>query len=440
MAAVSFSGLATGLDTGSIVAQLVELKRAPVYRLQARVQGYEAQKKALDTFKTKLLALQTAAKGMDSVGEFSSLKATSSDEEAITVSADSGAAPGSYKIDVTKLAVPQKDISQGYDSKADSLGSGLMSFTVNGETTDLTLVGYTSLESLATKINNDVAGVSASIVYDGSETGGYRLVMSSSESGSDAAFSVDMSGMSGGLTPIMTNSQLAGDAEFTVDDIPITGTGNNPTEVISGLSLDLLKIGTSTVTIETDVEGISENVQALVDSYNDLFGFIETQSAVGGDLRDNPTLRAVSSRMQSIFSSSLSGGLGDISLMSQVGIKRGEGRLLSFEASDFKDALTANFGGVRDLFIEREGNLGKTYLIDQAVEGMTDSIDGLFRISKDALDTKIDNADGSIERYERSIESYRLTITRRFTAMEQMVSQLNAQGAYLSGIQSNMNN
>ncbi len=350
MAAVSFSGLATGLDTGSIVAQLVELKRAPVYRLQARVKGYEAQKKALDTFKTKLLALQTAAQNIDTAGEFSSLKATSSDEDAITVTAGSDAAPGSYNILVTDLATAQKDVSQGYDSKLDSLGSGLMSFTVNGETTDLTLVGYTSLESLAAKINNDVAGVSASIVFDGSETGGYHLVMSSTESGGDAAFSVDMSGMSGGLTPLMTNEAPAADAVFSVDGIEITGSGNNVTDVISGLSFNLLDAGTglTTLKIETDDEGISENIKALVDSYNDLFGFIETQSGAEGDLRDSPTLRAAASRMQNIFSSSLSGGLGDLSLMSQVGIKRGEGRQLSFDAAKFKEALSNDFGGVRD--------------------------------------------------------------------------------------------
>ena len=436
MAAVSFSGLATGLDTGSIIEQLVELKRMPVYRLQARVQGYEAQKEALDTLKAKLLALQTAAQNMDSVGEFSSLKASSSDEDAMLVTADSDAAPGRYKIDVTSLADSQKDISQGYDSRADSLGSGLMSFTVNGETTDLTLVGYTSLESLAETINNDVAGVSATIVYDGSETGGYRLVMSSSEAGSDGAFSVDMSGMSGGLTPIMTNTQPAVDAVFSVDGISITGSGNNPSDVISGLTLDLLDAGTGPtyITIETDTEGISENVSLMVDAYNDLYSFIQDQSGAEGDLRDNPTLRSVSSRMESIFSSGLTGGLGALTLLSQVGIKRGEGRLLAFDSSDFKDALSDDFGSVRDLFIEREGNLGKSYLIDQAVEDMTDSIDGLFRISNDALDSKIGFADDSIERYERSIESYRLTMTRRFTAMEQMVAQLNAQGSYLSSI------
>jgi len=434
MSAISFSGLATGLDTAGIVAQLVELKRRPIYRLQKRRSGYETQIKALSTFKDKLKALQSAANNMDTSSEFSSLKASSSDSDFFTVTADSDAAPGSFEIDVTKLATAQKEVSQGFDSNLDSMGTGIVSFTVDGETTDLTLIGYTSLQSLATKINNDVAGVSASLVNDGSGTGAYHLVLSSEAAGSTGAFTFDFSGLSGGVAPVMTNNQLAADAELTIDNIPVTATSNNPTDVISGLTLNLVDIGSATVTIERDSEGISNKVKALVDAYNDVFSFVTKNTAADGDLHSNPTLRAVASRIESIFTSSLDGGLGDKTLLAQVGIKRADARQIKFEQSDFDTALADDFSGVRDLFIEREGNLGKTYLIDQAIDDMTDSIDGLFKISTDAINKKIDYADQNIERYERGIESYQLTLTRRFTAMEQMVSQLQAQGNYLQTV------
>lgn len=441
MPMINFSGLATGLDTGSIVSQLVELKRAPIYRLQKRRTGFENQMKALDSLKAKLVALQDAAKGIDTAAEFSALKTTVANEDALTVAAGSGAAAGSYEINVTQLARAQKTTSQGYDSKLDSVGSGTLSFTVNGETTDLNLVGFNSLESLANKINNDVAGIGASIVFDGSTTGGYHLVLSAAEAGTAGAFSVDASGLSGGVTPILTTSvdHTARDAQLTVDGIAVTASSNNPSDVISGLTLNLLSDteGPTTVTVATDSAGIGDSVQTLVDKYNDLFSFISEQSGASGTLRDNPTLRAVASRIEGIFTSSLSGGLGDVSLFSQVGITRGDARQIKFDKDKFTEALSNDFGGVRDLFIEREGNLGKTYLIDQAVENMTDSIDGLFRISNDALNKKMEYADSSIERYERSIASYQLTLERRFTAMEQMVSQLQAQGNYLSSFMSN---
>lgn len=436
MSSVSFGGLATGLDTGSIISQLVELKRIPIYRLEADMQGYESQKKALSTLKTKLIALQDAAKGLDTANEFSSLAASSSDEDFLTVAADSDAAPGNYTIEIQSLATAQKEVSQGYDSLNDSVGSGIMSFTVGGETIDLNLVGFNSLESLKSEINDNVAGVSASIVFDGNETGGYHLVLSASEAGSDGSFSVDVSALSGGITPLLENKAAAADAVILVDGITVN-TSNSSNDIISGLTLDLhdAEVGkVMQVRVEVDTEGIAEKVKGFVDTYNDLFSYIESQKVTGADLRSNPSLRSVANRVDRIFTSSLSGGLGDKTLFSQVGISRAAGNQLEWSEEDFVDALNDDFSGVRDLFIEREGNLGKTYLIDQAVEDMTDSLDGLFKISNDALDSKIDTAEKRIERYETSVASYQLTMERKFTAMEMLVSSLQSQGSYLSSI------
>ncbi len=442
MSNIAFSGLATGLDTASIVAQLVELRRAPMYRLQGRKKSFETQISALANMKTKLLAMQDAMAALDTASEFSSLSATSNDEDFMTVSAGSEAAAGNYSIEVISLATSQKTISQGYDSVAESMGSGIISFNVDGETTDLNLAGYTSLESLKNMINNDVDGVSASIINDGTGSGNYRLVLSGEEPGSDNAFTVDVSGLSGGSTPLFTTAadQQASDAEIIVDGTTVIMGSNSSDEVISGLTLNLHKITDSethqtiNIKVEVDSTGIAEKVKTFVDKYNELFAFIEEQGGIDGDLHGNPTLRSVASRIENLSISSLQGGLGSITSFHQVGISRGDGRQLKWDETKFKEALDDDFNGVRDLFIEREGNLGKSYLFDQAIENMTDSIDGLFKISTDALNKKIDYADQGIDRYERSIESYRLTMERKFTAMEMMVSQLQAQGSYLSGM------
>ncbi len=434
MSAISFSGLATGLDTASIVDQLVEIKRAPIYRLQDDTKSYQNQITALDTLKTKLLALQTAAQAIDTANEFSSLAASSSDDTILGVTAGTDAAAGSYDIVVNSLATAQKDISQGYDSTSTSVGEGIISFTVNGTTTDLNLTGFNSLESLKNQINNDVPGVNASIVFDGASTGGYHLVLSSTEAGSDGAYTVDMSGMSGGTTPILANEQVAEDASLTIDGIAVTATSNNSSDVISGLTLNLKSadIGTTVhVNVSMDTEGISEKVSSMVDAYNDLFTYINSQNEKEADLRSNPTLRSVGNRVENLFISGLSGGLGDITNFFQVGITRGDDRQLVFDKTDFADAIASDFSGARDLFIEREGNLGKMYLLDSAIDDMTDNFEGLFKISTDSLNRKIDYADDSIARYERSVESYRTTMERKFTAMEAMVAQLQAQGNYL---------
>lgn len=437
MSSVAFSGLVTGLDTGNIVAQLVELRRAPIYRLEQRKQGYQSQISALGTLKTKLLALQEAAQNLDTSNEFSALTATSSNEDVLRVDAANDATPGSYTISVESRAVAQKDVSQGYDSRSDSVGSGTLSFTVNGSTTDLELVGVTTLESLANEINNNVEGVGATIIYDGSDTGGYRLVLTGADAGTDNSFSVDASGLSGGTTPIFTNQVAAADAQLLVDGITVTAGSNQPSDIIDGLTLDLVSASPGEniyVDVGRDAEGIAENVKSLVDAYNDLKRFMLDQGAAEADLRGNATLRSVGWRIDNIMSSALTGGLGNVGSFHEIGITRGSDGLLEWDADDFAEALSADYGGVRDLLIERDGNVGKASLLDTAIDDMTDSVDGLFKSSTDILNQKIRYADSSIARYERSVETYKLTLERKFTAMEAMVSQLQAQGSYLTSI------
>jgi len=437
MSTVSFTGLATGLDTATLVSQLVELRRTPIYRLESQRKSYENQIAALGTLKSKLEALQAAAQKLDTANEFASLTATSSDETVLTVAAGSTAAPGTYDITVNALALAQKSRSQGFDNTLVAVGEGTLTFTVGGEAQSLELSGYTSLEDLAARINSEISGVSATIVYDGSPTGGYYLTLTG-EAGTAGAFTVDSSGLSGGTAPTFTEVQAAADASLTIDGLAVTATSNHLEGVISGLTLDLQAVsavGTSVrVAVATDAAGVQEQVQGFIDAYNDLFSFLETETKTGGKLEGNATARTVGQRMENVMSASLSTG-GAYTILAQIGIERQQGtRTLKFDESKFETALADNYAAVRDLFIEREGSIGKASLVDAAVEDLTDSIDGVFKIGTDSLNRRIDSADQTIERYEMSLENYRTTLERKFLAMESAVSLLQAQGNYLSSI------
>jgi len=436
MSTVSFSGLATGLDTANIVDQLVEIKRLPIYRLQSRRKGFEAQISALGKFKSKLLALQEAAQKLDTASEFGATKAVSSDEDILKVTTGSDAVPGNYDIVVNTLARAQKSVSQGFDTPLNDVGTGTVSFDVGGTVTTLDISSFTNYEALADRINAEVDGVNASIVFDGSDTGGYHLVLTG-EAGTDSAFSVDTSGLSGGVTPAFTQTQAATDATLTVDGMPVTASGNQLEDVISGLTLDLRSADPGTtvhVEVTMDTEGIKEQVSGFVDAYNDFVSYYETATGADGDLEGNPSARSVLNRVENLMIASHDGEAGNFTLLAQIGIERTRDKTLKFDETKFAEALADDFNAVRDLFIEREGNTGKAGLLDDAVEELTDSIDGVFKYGTDALNRKIKNADASIERYERSIDNYRTTLERKFLAMESMVAQLQAQGSYLSSM------
>lgn len=436
MSSISFAGLATGLDTARIVDQLVDLKRIPIRRMQAQRQHFQNQISALGTLKTKLEAFQSAAKALKTANDFASLKATSSNDSVLTVTTGSSAAPGTYDISVEALALAQKSRSQGFDNTFVDMGEGDLVLNVGGQDHTLTLTGHTTLTELATRINNEITGLSANIVFDGSETGGYHLILTG-EAGTVNAVTIDASGLSGGTAPVFTTTQEATDASLLVDGLAVTASGNSLSGVISGLTLDLHSASPGTtvqVRVSTDTEGVKEQVKSFVDAYNDLFGFVEQELKTEGKLAGNASARSLGQRIENVMTA-FGGGGGTYTSLAQIGIERQQGtRTLKFDESKFTEALTADYASVRDLFIERDGNVGKAALIDEAINQLTDRVDGVFKLGNDSLDRRIKNIDGTIERYERSIENYRTTMERKFRAMESTVSLLQAQGSYLSSM------
>jgi flagellar hook-associated protein 2 len=435
MSTISFGGLASGLDTGSIISQLIAIRRIPITRMQEQQKTYEQQISALKDLKSKLLALREAAAALDIPSEFAALAASSTDESFLTAAANGLAAPGRYDITINSLASYQKDISEGYASLAENVGTGIVHITVGGETTDIDLSApVNSLSDLQSAINSAGIGVNATLLNDGSDTTPFRLVLTSAESGDEAAYTMDFSGLTGGTAPTMTNVSTAQNASLTIDTIPVTSASNIVSSAVTGLTLNLLDAdpeSSISVSVETDPSAIEDKIQALVDAYNALFTYISEQNSETGTLRGHSALRTVRNSMQQLFALPLTEAAGDFSLLAQVGISQAEGGQIAYDSEKFAEALGESFANVRDLFVQRGESLGKAYLVRTAIDNLTDSIDGVFKISTKGLEAKIDNLDDSIARYERSVESYQTLLERKFTAMESMVSALQAQGNYL---------
>ena len=351
----------------------------------------------------------------------------------MSATAGPGAAAGNYTLIVDRLATARKMVSQGYDGEGALVGSGTLGWAAGGESGTITVAEGTTLVGLRDAINAQAAGVTASIINDGSASGGSRLVLSAAETGTAGDFSLDLAGLSGAGSPAFTDLQVAADASFTVDGLAVTSSSNRPADVISGLALDLRQTGGPvTITVDRNDEAMAAKVEALVNAYNDLADFTATQLAPEGALQGNSTLRMVRDRIDTLFTTPQA--TGDVTLFSQLGISRDRQGRLEWDAEAFESALAQDFGAVRDFFANADGVSGKGVLIGQAVDDMTDLASGLFKISSDSLDSRIRTADRNIERYERSIDAYRATLERRFRAMETMVARLQAQGSYLNGI------
>src|SRR5438046_3070250 len=90
MTAVTFTGLSSGIDTASLVSQLVAAERAPADVIAGHQSDLNAQKGIVGGLSSALAALGTAMHGLDIASEAQPRKASSSDGH-VTVAASSGA-------------------------------------------------------------------------------------------------------------------------------------------------------------------------------------------------------------------------------------------------------------------------------------------------------------------------------------------------------------
>jgi flagellar hook-associated protein 2 len=151
---------------------------------------------ALDSLSIKLSSLKSSAEKLNDVSMFNtkSVAVTSAGTDTyLSATTTSGAAAGSYTVYVDQLAQAHKIASQGWaDENSTAIldsgsypSGGNFSFRIgdSGAITDIQISATTTLQELRDMINSADAGVSATILNDGTDTNSYRLVLTSDTTG-----------------------------------------------------------------------------------------------------------------------------------------------------------------------------------------------------------------------------------------------------------------
>ena len=175
---ISFSGLASGLDTSSIITQLTTTAQLPITQLNTQITGYNSQLSDWQTLNTNLASLQTAVTALSNQSSYNVPSANSSNSAAATITTQIGAALGSHSLTVSQLASAQEVVSTPVSSGTTALGQN-GSFTINGKTVQINTSD--ALTDVASKINAAGAGVNATVINVG--TNDYRLIVNSTQTG-----------------------------------------------------------------------------------------------------------------------------------------------------------------------------------------------------------------------------------------------------------------
>ncbi|WP_028579332.1 flagellar filament capping protein FliD [Desulfogranum japonicum] len=446
--AIQFSGLATGLDTGSIIDQLMAVEELPIARLQADKTWLNNRLAAFTELNSRLTSFADSIKSLGDSDSLLKRSVKQSSESYLTASVSSEALTGtSYQVEVVSLAQAQKSVSAGGFTSKDSadFGTGTLSFMVDGTSHSVDITSEdNSLEGIMNAINEADIGISAAIINDGSASP-YRLMLVGDNVGQ--SFSMDDSGLTGGTESLGAYEdetgtvnppiQASAQAHIRVDTLDIYANSNTLTEAIPGVTLDLLqaKAGeTTNVSINLDKASIKANIENFAKGYNEVVSFITGQSVIneegGGVLSGDSGINSIKRHLQSMLTQPFSNS-GVFKTLSQLGFETQKDGTLVVNDEILGKAVDENLDSVVSLLAGDNEN-GLATQFQDYLESMTSSTDGMLKGRKDSIDSNINRIDGRIEIMEMRLDQRRSTLEAQFSAMESLVSSLNSQGSFLT--------
>jgi flagellar hook-associated protein 2 len=302
---LSVGGLASGLDTTSLINGLLQLERNKVTRAEEKKTSYEVKLDKFTELSTKLQEFADLAKGMDKLTAFNLFKSVSSNDSLATIEGDTDATSGNYDVKVLGLANSQKVASGSFASQLGALG---LSGSFNLSTTEdyqknspletsvqIDISSTDSLKDIVGKINRAKgSGATASIVNMGNND--YRLMLTATQEGTKA-FTMDAVGgstiLSGtGLDLVSGNESIRTDFNFRLaaGGAASTTTALVGNELFYGLGTGHSATAGDTISwTATDANGNSQDGSLVLggaSTMQDLLDAVKAEFDDGGDQVD----------------------------------------------------------------------------------------------------------------------------------------------------------
>lgn len=449
MANVQFGGLISGLDVNALISGLVKAEGRSIEVLKGQKAGFQAKDAVITSVIGSLASLRSAALNLSVSTDFSRRQAASSNEAVLSASAGTTAQLGSSLITVDKLANAQSVQSTSFAGTTAALGTGTLTLTIGGVATNIVVdSANNTLTGLKDAINNSAAKVNASIVNVGSGTADYRLVVESEATGTVNAVTISGT-LTGGADPFAGGGQVvqaASDARLSVNGLAVTRSSNTITDVLPGVTLTLLNEGdgdgvietsdaSAKVTVTNDSGAVQAALEKLVSSFNAVNKIINDQFTVKpnsdrqGVAAGDASLRGVAARLRQELSAA-GGTSSRYRSLSDVGIAFQKDGSLTLDSAKLANALSDDATAVSHLFIGLQNGIGKR--IPDTVDDFVSAIDGTLTFRQSGIGQSIKRIDDKIAQEEARLVAMEQRLTKQFTALEKIVSQLKSQGEYLT--------
>lgn len=434
----SIGGLASGLDTATLVNQLMQLEAVSQTKLKNQVVTKNTVIDELQAANTRVAALATQAQELAKADTWNALRTTSS-LAGVTVAATSDAAATSFQVKVNTVATTS-GIALTQTAGIDDVlvpvdpATGTRTLTVTHASGESVTVdtGDGTLRSIAAALNATDAGTGVRATTLQVSSGQYRLVVDSTATGAGSDFTLATStgDLLGG--PEAARTRVGTDASIEVAGFTLTSATNTFDDVMPGISITLAattKAGeTSEVAVTRDAGERVAAIKKLVDEINAI-----TTAAGGatGALGRESSVRALRDAFYPVLYPA------DGSSMSEFGLEVDRTGKLTFDETKFSDAYAADptkvaaaFGAGTDTFATRVATIAEQFSTPKT---------GVLSMAINAQESAIDSLNDSIAAWDNRLEVRRRTLERTYSALEVALSNLQSSGTYLTSQFASMN-
>ena len=450
--AFAVGGLMSGLDTESIISQMMQLERRPITLLQRQEASYQSQISGIGTLKSVLAELQTAASALKEVDIFEGFSAKSGNTEILSATASDTAIAGTYSVEVTQLAEAQSIKSSAFaDSDTTEIGTGTVSIQLGTNTAVEVVIDadHSTLSGIATAINDSGAEVTAGVLYDGTN---YYLTMTGKETGVTNTITIDVTVDDVDSDPVETAVGLSRlevvtvdndplDAQLTVNNNPVTRASNTIDDLFQGVSLTLKKAEVGTqfdVTVSRNVSRVTSKINDFVDKYNSALTALKAvqvsnpETGEIGSLQGDSTPRLLQTQLQNMLYTSVDGVASQFDTLSELGVTSDEDGKLSFDSTVFADAYETNRTDVVNFFTQTSsGKEGVALQFENFLDGYLDST-GFLTSKEDSLGRSIDRIGDQVERIEYRLYKREENLRHQFETLESLMAQFQNTSGVLS--------
>ncbi|GEA90137.1 flagellar filament capping protein FliD [Cellulomonas cellasea] len=453
MVSMGIDGMVSGLDTTSLINQLMQAEAMPQTLLKTKQTSTTSFVTALQSLNTKVASLAEAATTATKPVSWQAYKATAS-ATSVTATTTATALPSELSFKVTSLASNQVSILD-FPGASGAFTGTPPTFTIRtdadsttGTAKDVTVTAASdSVEDVVKAINSTTAaGVKAvAVKVDGT----YRIQLTGSETGATKDFEV-FAGAAGTLTgasvPVAKNDlRTARDAEVLLwagsgAEKAVKSTTNTFANVLDGVSFTVSALTKAdeqpvTLTVARDDAAVKKLASGLVGALGVVLSDVTSRTSTttktgedgrsvvtGGLFSGDSAVRGLAQQLQTAASYPVDG----VS-PTTVGIVVGRDGTFTFDEAKFSAALAADPAKVEKVIS------GLAQRVADVATKASDKVDGSLTAKITSQQGVVKDLGNQIANWDLRLATRRAGLQKTYASLEVSLSGLRSQSSWLAG-------